>query len=180
MTIEAEHVEGWIGAEALDSAGEKLGKIEELYFRGSDPVLVSIKSGLVGRKHHLASLRGARVSREGVRIAVAGDAVVSGHGGSPTDAQLGELAGHDDGLHGVQPSELEGYRERSERLKVAAEAKARADELDAEAQRRAREEEGANAQASDAGQAAEEARRKREEAEDKARAAREQAEEGAR
>lgn len=176
MTIEAEHLESWIGADVLDSGGEKLGKVGDVYFRGSDPAVVGIKSGLGGRKHHLAALRGARVTRVSVRITVAGDAIVAGDGTAPNDAQLGELARHDSSLDGVRPTDLEGYKAREERLKAAAEARAKAEALEADAQQRKQEEENASAQASTAGEAAQEARRKREEAEAKAKAAREEAE----
>jgi hypothetical protein len=175
MAIEAEHVESWIGAEVLDASGEKLGKAAEIYFRGSEPLVVGVKSGLTGRKHRFAPLRDAKVTRDSLRVAVGADAVAPGDGNGPGDEQLAALAAHDDRLQGLPPAELEGYGARAARLKAAAEAAAKAEELEAEARRRAEEEQRAAAQASDAGDAAQTARRKREEAEAKAKAAREEA-----
>ena len=59
MSVEAEELQDWIGAEVVDPAGEKLGKIAEVFYRDGEPLVIEIRSGIAGRKHHLAALRGA-------------------------------------------------------------------------------------------------------------------------
>jgi hypothetical protein len=176
MTVEARHLQDWIGAEVLDSSGEKLGKLEEVYFRETEPLAVSIRSGLAGRKHHAAALRGATVGRDSLHLDATADAVISTDGSSLGAEQLAMLAAQDDRLHAVRPEDLEGWNARVERFKAQAEAQAAADKLEAEAQRRAAEEDAAAAKAQDAELEAEEARRAREDAELEAARAREEAE----
>lgn len=176
MPIEARELQSWIGSEVLDSSGEKLGKLEEVYFRGSEPLAVSIRSGLGGRKHHAAALRGASVSRNGLHLDATAETVVATHGSGVGAEQLTKLAAHDDRLHGVEPEELEGWNAREERLKAQAEARAAADKLEAEAEVHAKEEDAAKARERDAGDEADEARRARQQAEAQAQAARRDAE----
>jgi hypothetical protein len=176
MTVEARHLQDWIGAEVLDSSGEKLGKLEEVYFRETEPLAVSIRSGLAGRKHHAAALRGATVGRDSLQLDASADAVISTDGTSLGAEQLAMLAVHDERLRAVQPEELEGWNARVERFRAQAEAQAAADKLEAEAQRRAAEEDAAAARARDAELEAEEARGARVDAETEAARAREEAE----
>jgi hypothetical protein len=58
----------WIGDEVVDPAGEKLGKVAEVFYRGNEPLVIEIRSGIAGRKHHLAELRGATVSKSHLRL----------------------------------------------------------------------------------------------------------------
>jgi hypothetical protein len=173
MSIEVEHLESWIGSEARGRSGDKLGKIDDVYFAGTEPVAIDIRSGLGGRKHHAATLTGASVSQDGIRLAVDKDELVSTDGGALTSGQISALYGQDDRLHGTQPDQLESWHQREKLRKEAEEARAEADKLEAEAHRRAEEEEKAASVASDAETAAEKARREHEEAE--ARAAEAQA-----
>jgi len=172
MAIEARDLQNWIGTEVLDSSGEKLGKLEEVYFRGSEPLAVSIRSGLGGRKHHAAVLRGATVSRDGLQLDATAETIVSSGADGLGAEQLSQLAAHDERLHSVQPEDLEGWTAREQRLKVQAEAQAKADKLEQEAQLHGKEEDAAKGRARDADHEAEEARRAREEAEAQAQAAR--------
>ncbi|MGI8946018.1 MAG: hypothetical protein ACR2GL_07265 [Thermoleophilaceae bacterium] len=176
MTIEAHQMETWIGTEARDAAGEKVGKIEDIYFHGSDALLAGIRSGLAGRKHSVASLQGASVARDGVQLACGPDAIVSTDGGPPTREQLHTLTTHDERLARLEPDQLEGHKARQERLEAQAEARARADELEKEARRRAEEEQKATAEARDAAAAADDARHERERAEAEMRQVRRDAE----
>lgn len=174
MSVEARELQTWIGTEVLDSAGEKLGKLEDVYFRESEPLVISIRSGLGGRKHQAASLRGAMASRDGLQLnagtwPVATDTAGIGH------EQLAELAPQDDRLRDVQPDDLEGWRAREERLEAQAKAQAAADKLEAEAGQRAQDEEAAAQKAREAELEADAARLARQDAEEQARRAREDA-----
>ena len=172
MSIEVEQLESWIGSEARGSSGEKLGKIEDVYFAGTDPVAIAIRSGLGGRKHHAATLKGAGVTHDGVRLAIGEDDLVSTDGGHLTDAQISALSAQDDRLRDVRPERLESWQQREQRHQEAEEARTKAEELEAEAQLLGEEEEKAASRAGDAESNADEARREREEAEARARQAR--------
>lgn len=172
MTIAAQQLHTWIGTEVLDRAGEKLGKLEEVYLRGREPLVITLSSGLAGRKHHAASLRGATVSRDSLHLDATADSLVALDGSGVGDDALSALAAHDDRLRSLGPEDVEGSRARQQRLEAEAEARAAARELDDEALLRAEEEAAAQARARDAGDEAEEARRAREEAEERAAVAR--------
>jgi hypothetical protein len=171
MSIEVEHLESWIGSEARTRSGEKLGKIDDIYFAGPEPVAIDIRSGLAGRKHHAATLTGASVSHDGIRLAIDEADLVSTDGGALTSGQIAAVYGQADQLSGTQPEQLESWHEREKLRKEAEEARAEADKLEAEARRRTEEEEQAAAVADDAETAAEKARREHEEAEARAREA---------
>jgi len=53
--LEVEHIEAWRGQEVHDTHGESLGKLDEVFFdaRTGEPLLLSIKSGLLGRHYGL-------------------------------------------------------------------------------------------------------------------------------
>ena len=44
MSVEAEQLDEWIGAEVVDPEGEKLGKVAEVYYRGNDPLVIDTAS----------------------------------------------------------------------------------------------------------------------------------------
>jgi hypothetical protein len=171
MSIEAQQLQTWIGAEVLDGSGHKLGKLEEIYFRVDLPLVAGIRSGLVGQKHHAASLRGATVSRDSLHLDAAAEPVTS-------DAErigvgeLTKLATYDDRLLEVQPDELEGWHVRVERLAAEAQARGEADELTAQASQRAEEEAAAALRAGVADREARAAQLAREQADERARQAR--------
>jgi hypothetical protein len=52
-----------------------------VFYPGSSPLVIEIRSGIAGRKHHLAALRGATVSKSHLRLS-SSDVV-------PTDDGLG-------------------------------------------------------------------------------------------
>ena len=70
-----ESIESWRGQDVLDSAGEKVGRLEEVYYdaAGDEPVLISIKHGRFGHQVKLAPLSGAAVSRDYVRLPFTGE-----------------------------------------------------------------------------------------------------------
>lgn len=68
--IPVENITDWRGQEVVDRKGDKLGKLEEVYFDGETdaPAFISIKSGLVNKSITLVPLTGASVGREYVRV----------------------------------------------------------------------------------------------------------------
>ncbi len=174
MSVEAEQLQEWIGAEVLDPAGEKLGKVAEVFFRGREPMVVEIRSGLAGRKHHLAALSGAVVSKSHLRLS--SSEVVATDGGLG-DGDLEQLAGQDERLRNLRVEDLEGGQAREQRLQAAEQAAANADALDRDAAARAEDAKRATGAADDAAAKAREADQARADAEADAKAARREADE---
>ena len=50
-----ERIESWQGQDVLDDAGQKAGRLEQVYYDagGQHPVLISIKHGMLGRQVEL-------------------------------------------------------------------------------------------------------------------------------
>lgn len=66
---QVEKVESWVGTEVVDSEGEKVGKLEDVYFerKSGEAQFGSVKSGMLGR-HHVVPLKGASFARGYVRL----------------------------------------------------------------------------------------------------------------
>lgn len=157
--MEIEHIEGWIGQDVVDVHGEKVGKLEEVYFRGTEAVLGEVKPGALSRKRLLVPLLGASASREHVRVDLAADRLLqedrSGSGLSVQD--LTGLADAYGSGYALSSDEIESATARTERLEAAEEAERRRAEADAEAERRSVDAETAAARADRAGREAEQA-----------------------
>lgn len=174
MSIQAQSLETWIGAQVQDRDGDKVGKVSDVFFRGEEPLVVAISSGLGGRKHHLAILRGSNVTFDSLDLAVSQDQLVKGDG-TLTKEALAELAEQDSRLKELDLAVIEGYQEREARRQAADAAREKADKLEAEAAKAAEDEKHAADKAKAAANDAEKARKAREEADKKAREAREEA-----
>jgi len=68
--MEIEHLEEWIGQDVVDPAGEKVGKLTDLYYApgSEDPVAVSVKTGTIGKSLNLAPLERASITRSYLRV----------------------------------------------------------------------------------------------------------------
>ncbi len=161
--IEVKRIQDWQGREVIDSAGEKLGKLEEVIFlRDSDEaVFARVKHGLLGRHAYMVPLAGATATRDHVRVDWTAEQV----GGAP--APEGDLDA--DGARGLashygleEPDGDVGFETgttRAAREQEQAEADARARELEEEAAARraeAKEAEQSHAEASEEAKAARE------------------------
>jgi hypothetical protein len=164
---EAEHIEDWRGREVRDTAGDSLGKLDEVYFdpESRKPVLIAIKSGLLGRRSRLVPLADATVAPDHVRVAYPAATIEDADAqdlptGDEEFSRLGAVYGvrFRDGL------QLESATEIDERNAEAEAARQRAAELEAAAQAKGEEYDTANQQAQDASQGAEQARRDAQEA----------------
>ena len=91
--VGVEGIADWIGRDVVDRDGEKVGKLEDVYYdtADSDPAFVSVKMGTFGRSHPLAPLRGATLSRDYVRLAAPKELVKD----APEDISGGRLTGVD-------------------------------------------------------------------------------------
>ena len=161
--VTVERIEDWLGQDVFDPAGEKVGKLEEIYLAGPDAVIAEVKAGGLRKRSHLVPVRGMTVGREYVRADHPSRVVTEAPGppkdGPPDEATLRAVADH----YGLAPGEgsVEGSKARKVRLEAAAAAEARARELEQEAAQQDR----AAAEAAEAQRrAAEEAERQRLEA----------------
>jgi sporulation protein YlmC with PRC-barrel domain len=68
--IPVENITEWRGQDVLDAVGEKLGKLEEIYFDGETdaPVFAAVKSGRLSKSLTLVPLEKASVGRDYVRV----------------------------------------------------------------------------------------------------------------
>jgi hypothetical protein len=157
--LSVEQLEEWVGEDVLDVNGERVGKLDEVYYSTAtnQAVFVVAKSGLLGRHTSLVPLAGASVGREYLQLAYS--AAQIDEVGFELDA--GATIGQSDGrrlgdAYGVDvPSEdFASASSINERRRAAGEAAARAGELDEEARRRAAEAEEARGTADNASEAA--------------------------
>lgn len=185
--MHVERVDEWIGQEVVDRDGEKVGKLEEVFFDldTQTPTVGAVKSGLLGRKVHLVPLAGASLGREHVRIDFPAEAVKD----APAPGENGELTRADEealfGHYGVSAptgaATADGVRyesgsARTARYEAADAAHRRAEELEALADERERDVHELERQAREAEGAAERARGEADRARQDAEAARAEAE----
>lgn len=175
-----EHIEAWRGQQVLDRAGEQLGKLDEVYFDAGSgtPVLIAVKSGLLGRHSTLVPIDGSTVARDYVRVAH-DKAAVDRAGESPSEAPFGAEAlralGAAYGLKFADRLRLESADEMEARRAEAEAARARAAELASTARDKIAERDVASERAAGASEQAERAAREAEAARRAALEARDEA-----
>ena len=164
-----ERIETWRGQDVLDGAGEKAGRLDEVYYDSTaqEPVLLSVKHGMLGRQVTLVPAAEAVVSHDYLRVPYSAEQIHSAESGSVED----ELSGEQVAAVGVLfkltlPSSGSLYSASLiERRRVEAEkADRRAHELELEAQKRAEELEEARRRAGAAAEEAQAAERELEKA----------------
>jgi hypothetical protein len=184
MAITIEHIEDWRGTEVRDSAGESLGKAQEIWFDSGTgtPLLVSIKSGLLGRRTKMIPIDGASVGPDYLRVTQSKSAIDDAPDGNgdeaPNAVELDEI-GKAYGLRFSEKVSLESATAVEQRRADAEEARLRAEELEAQAREKAAALDSAQSRSKDAGADAEQAQREAQEAQEAARQARLQAEQHA-
>ena len=179
--IGIQHIEDWRGQAVVDRDGETLGKLDEIYYApGTDrAVLISVKSGLLGRKASLVPLHGATAGRDHLQVAhdkatIEGTSEIH-RGDTPS---LDELAALGDayGIRLASDEPLQSASDLEARRAEAEAARQRADEAAREEQARRAESEDAAERARQAAAEAAAADRSAREAHDAAAEARLEAE----
>lgn len=68
-----EDIKEWRGQDVVDPGGDKLGKLEEVYYDTETdvPAFAAVKSSLIGKHLSLVPLEGASVGEAYVRVAAA-------------------------------------------------------------------------------------------------------------
>jgi hypothetical protein len=176
--IGVHRIEEWRGQQVLDPSGEQLGKLEDVYFDAGTgtPLLLAVKSGLLGRKVHLIPVDEAAVGPDYVRVAHAKDAVdrAGAVDGVPAGDQLAEL-GAAYGLAFSDRVSLQSATEQETQRAEGEAARARADQLEAEARDKIAAREDAHERATGATDSATQAEREAEAARQAALEARQDA-----
>jgi PRC-barrel domain len=172
--LQVEQIEDWLGQDVLDSAGERVGKLDDVYYAqdGQEAIFAVVKSGLLGRHSTIAPLDGASVGREYVKLAYSAEQIAAadadGGGEETLSGPEAQGIGSAYGLR-IEDRELSSASAINARQEAAREAADRAASLDQEARIRAAEAEQAGQDAStasaDASQKAADAQRARDEAE---------------
>jgi hypothetical protein len=154
-----ERIENWRGQDVLDDAGEKAGRLEEVFYDadGQHPVLISIKHGMLGRQVQLAPVADAVLSRDYLRLPFTAEQMAQSPSGAAEDEVKAEQVAAIAALFGLTLSSGGPLYSAAllERRRAEAEAaKQRATELEQEAAHRREEADEARQRA---GAAAEEA-----------------------
>jgi hypothetical protein len=155
-----DRMEDWVGQSALDSEGERVGKLDEVFYSTASghPVFAAVKSGLLGRHADVVPLAGATAGRDYVRLAYTAAQIEQ----AASDVDARDTIEYADAQHlaqiyGVEIAEndrFEGARVLGARNEAAAEARRAAEALEEQARQRAAEAHDANAEALDAEQTA--------------------------
>lgn len=180
--LSVDQIEEWLGQEVLDMNGERVGKLDEVFYSSSsgEAVFASVKSGLLGRRSSVVPLAGASVGRDYVRLAYDAEQIDrAGSEVNPDDGLDNEQGRRLGELYGVSVAPDDRFEAASainERQRVAEDARRQAEELEAEAQRRASEAQEAQSTAQGAGQDAEQKAAQAEQARAEAARARAEAE----
>jgi hypothetical protein len=162
-----EQIEEWLGQEVVDVEGERVGKLQEVYYstETDEAVMALVKSGIFGRHMSLVPLTGASVGRDYLRLAYSTKQIAQ----AGSDVEVRETldanaARQVASSYGIESSDedLESATSINRRTRAAREAEEQANELDEQARRRAEE---AGEAHNNAQEAAELARRKAETAE---------------
>jgi len=151
FVLNVEHIEEWRGQHVLDCDGQQIGKLEEVFYdvASGEPVLLSVKSGLLGRHLRLIPLAGASVGHDYVRVAYGSEEIEEIEHAEDSSAQgiLGrEQTDRIAALYGLDLAEgieLESASVIAGRRAQAEEARRRAGELAREAHKKDAEREDA-------------------------------------
>src|SRR5438105_1983961 len=82
-----ERIESWHGQDVLDGAGDKTGRLEDVYYDSAaqEPVLLSIKHGMLGRQVTLVPAVETVVSHDYVRVPYSAEQIQHAETGSAAD-----------------------------------------------------------------------------------------------
>jgi len=136
----AEQLEQWRGRTVVDADDQGIGKLDDVYYAPTgEPVLVRIRSGLLGRRQAVVPLDGSSVSRDHLRVGYRSDQIEAARHdeiGEYLDARTAASIG---AAYGVAlPSAGAGFETSAQleaRRATAIEAKRQADSLEDDAHR---------------------------------------------
>ena len=90
--MEVERIGDWRGQDVVDSEGEKIGKLDDVYYDidSREPVFAGVKSGVFGRALSFVPLADVRLTRDEVRVAYAKVAVKDSPDAGATPGELSD------------------------------------------------------------------------------------------
>ena len=103
----------WSGREVVDSGGEKIGKVDEVYYATDDrsPEWLAVNTGLFGTKTSFVPINGSKPSGEDIQVAYTKDQVKDAPGVKPDEelsqSEERELWSHYGFEYGQDPSYLD-------------------------------------------------------------------------
>ena len=110
----------WHGKMLLDSSGEKIGKLQDVYVdvETDEPQFATVKEGLIGRHLTFVPLRGIKVGPDALEVAVSKDQVrdapdIEQHGEELSQADESRLYHHFE--HNYTPPATESGRRLARR-----------------------------------------------------------------
>jgi PRC-barrel domain len=181
----AEQLEQWRGRAVVDADDQDIGKLDDVYYAPTgEPVLVRIRSGLLGRRQAVVPLDGSSVTRDHLRVGYRSDQIETARHdeiGEYLDARTAASIGTAYGV--ALPAAEAGYETSAQldaRRAAAIAAKQQADSLEDDAHRLGGEADHARAKAAHADASATQAERDAAAASEQADAARREAEAAAR
>lgn len=174
--MEVERIEDWAGREVVDSDGEKVGKLEDVYYAGgsNDAVLACVKAGMLGRKLYVVPLADSAVTRDHLKVAYTKGQVTDGpqvEGGAELgETEQVEVAHHYEiELPGAgEGARFESGQGRRERRAKIEEMSGRASELEKISAEKREEAEASRQKADESAREAERVEKERREAEEAA------------
>ena len=171
-----ESIETWRGQDVLSGDGEKAGRLEDVYYDAGaqEPILLSIKHGMLSRQVTLVPATDVVLSRDYLRVPYSAEQIEHAQSGPVEDELSTEQVAAVGALYKLtlpsggplfSASLIERRRIEAEKARIEAEkAEQRAGELEREAQQRASEVDEARKRAGAAAEEAQAAGREREKA----------------
>lgn len=163
-----ERIETWRGQDVMDSAGEKAGRLEEVYYDADarEPVLLLIKHGMIGHNLTLIPAAEAVLCRDYLRVPYDSDQINQAKSEGADELNAEQVTALCTLFNATTPSTGPVYSASLiERRRVEAEkARRQAEEAELEAHRRAEELDEARKRAGAAADDAQAAERARQEA----------------
>jgi hypothetical protein len=152
--LNVEQIAEWRGQDVLDSSGQRIGKLDEVFFRSdaNEAVFARVTSGLLGRHVTFIPLKDATVGRDHVRVAYS-EEQIDRAGKVEADETLGtDEARRLAEVYGLQLDSQDGFESATaiaDRQERAEQARRRAEELEEQARARAEEATAAHGRAAD-------------------------------
>jgi hypothetical protein len=145
MSVSVERIEDWVGQDVFDAQGERVGRLDEVFYStlSGDAVFACVKSGLLGRHSSVVPLASATAGRDFLRLAYTKlaieDADTGLKGDEGIDGDRARQLGETFGVQLAADDSFESATVINDRRQAAEEAEQRATALEEEARRRTRD-----------------------------------------
>jgi hypothetical protein len=178
--LNVEQIAEWRGQDVLDSSGQRIGKLDEVFYgsNSSEAVFARVTSGLLGRHATFIPLKDATVGRDHVRVAYSEEQIDRAGRIEADDVLSADEARQLADVYGLQVASEDRFESATaiaDRQERAEQAQRRAEELEEQARARADEATEAHSRAAGSARDAHAAESEAEQAQREAEDARRQA-----